>query len=450
MKISLKHYLNKIFLLSNWTNFRPSQILTFAAMKAEILTIGDEILIGQTIDTNSAWIAEQLYLIGIGTNRIVSISDTKKAILEAIDDSFSRADLIVMTGGLGPTQDDITKETLTEYFQTELITNQEVLEGITEFFSSRGKEMLEGNTLQADLPKDAVILMNTRGTAMGMWFEKQGKVLISMPGVPYEMQGIMREYGLEKLKTHFNPPVIIHRTVLTQGIGESFLAEQISDWETSLRNEGLSLAYLPSPGIVKLRISGFGARGNEGVIKDRIDYYIEELERRLSPIIFGRDKETLAGVVGMLLQKHGKTLSTAESCTGGYLAHLITSVAGASNYFLGSAVVYSNTSKVEILGVESKTITANGPVSEAVVKQMAEGARRRFGSTYALATTGVAGPESPYPEVAPGTIWLAIAGPNGTRASMHQFGKSRSRNITVSALTVLNWLRNEILTAELE
>ncbi len=419
-------------------------------MKAEILTIGDEILIGQTIDTNSAWIAEQLYLIGIATNRIVSISDTRLAIMEAIDDSFSRAELIIMTGGLGPTQDDITKETLTEYFQTELITNQEVLDGITAFFSSRGKEMLEGNTLQADLPKDAQILMNTRGTAMGMWFEKEGKVLISMPGVPYEMKGIMREYGLNKLKSFFNPPTIIHRTVLTQGIGESFLAEQISDWETSLRNEGLSLAYLPSPGIVKLRISGFGDHGSTSDIQNRIDHYIEELERRLSPNIFGRDKETLAGVVGELLHKKGKTVSTAESCTGGYLAHLITSVEGASRYFLGSAITYSNTSKVEMLGVESKTLNAQGPVCEAVAKQMAEGARRKFGSTYALATSGVAGPASPYPEVAPGTVWLAIAGPKGTKASVHQFGKSRSRNITVSALTVLNWLRNEILTAELE
>ncbi len=418
-------------------------------MKAEIITIGDEILIGQTVDTNSAWMAEQLHMIGIRINRIVSISDTREAILEAVDDSFSRAEIVLITGGLGPTQDDITKETLAEYFDTELEINQEVLDGISAFFASKGKEMLASNVKQAELPKAAKILINTRGTAMGMWFEKNGKVLISMPGVPYEMQGIMRDHGLPGLAGKFKTPTIIHRTVLTQGIGESFLAEKITDWEMALRNEGLSLAYLPSPGMVKLRLTGYATNGNGANIEARIGHYIGELERRVPEYIFGRERDTMAEVVGRLLMERGQSLSAAESCTGGYIAHLITAIPGASGYFKGSITAYSNVAKTELLGVEGNTISNHGAVSEQVVKQMAEGARRKFGTSYAIATTGVLGPEGGTAEIPVGTVWLAIAGPAKTRAQVFKFGKSRSRNITVSALTTLNWLRTEILSAGL-
>jgi nicotinamide-nucleotide amidase len=419
-------------------------------MKAEIVTIGDELLIGQTVDTNAAWMAEQLHMLGVRVNRIVSISDAREAILEAIDDSFSRAQIVLMTGGLGPTQDDITKVTLAEYFQTSLERNEDVLEGISAFFHARGKPMLDVNTRQADLPKAAQILINTRGTAMGMWFEKEGKVLVSMPGVPYEMKGLMNEQVIPRLKEKFNPPTIIHRTILTQGIGESFLAEKISDWETSLRNEGFSLAYLPSPGQVKLRISAYSVNGNKAETESRIAHYISELERRVPEFIFGREKETLAEVVGKLLQERGETVSTAESCTGGYIAHLITSIPGSSIHYMGSVVPYSNISKSELLGVDPRIISENGAVSEATVIQMAEGVRRSFGTTWAIATTGIAGPDGGTAEKPIGTVWIAVAGPGGTVAKKHIFGNSRSRNVTLSALTALNELRNEILSQGFE
>jgi len=419
-------------------------------MKAEIITIGDEILIGQTIDTNSAWLGEQLHLQGIRLNRIITISDAHQEIIRAVDESFSRADLVLMTGGLGPTQDDVTKETLAQYFGTTLVTHPEVLRGIQDFFASRGREMLEVNNKQADLPKDADILMNMRGTAMGMWFERNGKVLISMPGVPYEMKGIMRDHGFEKIRNYFKTEPIIHKTVLTQGLGESFLAEMISDWETSLRNEGLSLAYLPSPGMVKLRISGFASNGNAEAIEERIDTYITELRRRIPENAFGSDKQTLAEVVGSLLQERNQTLAVAESCTGGLIAHLITSIAGSSAHFLGGVVAYSNESKVNLLGVSAQTLASNGAVSEKVVKEMANGARDKFNATFAVATSGIAGPDGGTDEKPVGTVWISLAGPKKTVAKEFNFGKSRSRNVSISALAALNWLRNEIFNRELE
>jgi nicotinamide-nucleotide amidase len=417
-------------------------------MKAEIVTIGDEILIGQTIDTNSAWMAEQLHMIGVRTNRIVSISDTREAILNAIDDSFSRADIVLMTGGLGPTQDDITKETLVEYFDTTLEINEEVLEGIRSFFASINRPILESNIGQAALPKAAKILKNTRGTAMGMWFEKEGKILVSMPGVPYEMKGIMSDHVIGLLKSRFKAPEIIHHTVLTVGIGESFLAETLSDWETSLRNEGIFLAYLPSPGLVKLRLSAYASNGNAAQMETRIAHYITELERRVPEHVFGREKQTIAEVVGKLLIDRGQTLSLAESCTGGYIAHSITSIPGSSAYFMGSVVAYSNPAKAALLDVDADLIAKHGAVSEAVVRAMAEGARKKFNTTYAIATSGVAGPDGGTDEKPVGTVWIALAGPHGTHARIEKFGRSRERNITVSSLTALNWLRQEILAKE--
>lgn len=419
-------------------------------MDAEVITIGDEILIGQTIDTNSAWLGEELHLQGIRLNRIVTISDKRTEILRAVDDAFSRCDLVLVTGGLGPTRDDITKETLTEYFGTSLEMHAETLAKIEAFFTSRGRPMLDVNRRQAELPKGAQIIENRRGTAMAMWFEKDGKVLISMPGVPYEMKGIMRDYGFEKIRERFQTYPIIYKTILTQGIGESFLADKISDWETSLRNEGLALAYLPSPGIVKLRISGFANDSDARHIRKRIDYYIEELLRRVPEYAYGRDRETLGEVVGGLLRDRGATLAFAESCTGGFLAHHMTSVAGASDYFVGSAVTYSNEAKVRILNVHSATLEAHGAVSEEVVKEMAQGARGAFGATYAIATSGIAGPDGGTDEKPVGTIWIAIASHKKVEARKLELGNNRSRNITISALNALNWLRNEILAEDLE
>ena len=419
-------------------------------MKAEIITIGDEILIGQTVDTNSAWLAEQLHLIGIRLDRITSISDTRLAIRQAIDESFKRVDLILMTGGLGPTQDDITKETLAEYFDTTLERNTEILEAIDSNFRSKGLEMLESNRKQADLPKDARILRNTRGTAMGMWFEKEGKVLISMPGVPYEMKGIMRDHGLEMIKNTFPTKTILHKTILTQGIGESFLAEKITDWERSLRNEGIALAYLPSPGLVKLRLTAYAENGNKQRVESRMDHYIEELERRVPEYIFGRDKDTVAKAIQDLFQSRGFTLAAAESCTGGLIAHEITAIPGSSGHFLGSLVTYSNEAKMEILGVTRESLENYGAVSEQVVREMAEGARFRLKADYAISTSGVAGPDGGSEEKPVGTVWVAIAGPTKTITKLLKLGQSSDRNIRISMLSALNWLRTEIISGTFE
>lgn len=419
-------------------------------MKAEVITIGDEILIGQTIDTNSAWLGEQLHLIGVRLNRIVTISDTPEAIRESIVDSFNRADLILMTGGLGPTQDDVTKETLADYFGTTLERNQAVLDEIDSYFASKGLQMLESNRGQADLPKAAKILRNTRGTAMGMWFEKDGKVLISMPGVPYEMKGIMRDHGLQMLREFFPTKTILHQTIQTQGIGESFLAEKINDWETALRNDGISLAYLPSPGLVKLRLSAYAENGNKEAISQLMDSYIVELERRVPDYIFGREKDTVATAIQHLFQSRGLTLAAAESCTGGLIAHEITSNAGSSAHFLGSIVSYSNEAKVAVLNVKVDTLKNYGAVSEEVVREMAEGAKHKLNSDFAIATSGVAGPDGGTEEKPVGTVWVSIAGPKKTLAKCLNLGRSRERNIRISMLTALNWLRQEILSGSFD
>lgn len=419
-------------------------------MIAEIITIGDEILIGQTIDTNSAWLGEHLHLHGIRLNRISTISDSRDEIIHAIDESFSRSDLILMTGGLGPTQDDITKETLAEYFGTSLEMHEETLARIEAIFASNGRPMLEVNRQQAALPVGAEILKNRRGTAMGMWFERDGKVLISTPGVPYEMKGIMRDYGFDKLRAFFRTQPIIYKMIRTQGIGESFLADMISDWETALRNEGIALAYLPSPGIVKLRLSGFAENGNAEYINERIDYYVEEIFRRIPEYAYGIGNQTLGEVVGQLLAAQNQTLALAESCTGGMLAHQITVNPDASDYFLGSVVTYTNETKMALLGVSKTTLEEAGVVSEKTVMEMARGARKRFNATYAIATTGIAGPGGETDENPVGTIWIGISGPKKTVAKKINLGKNRSRNITVSALTALNWIRIKILAQDLE
>ena len=419
-------------------------------MKAEIITIGDEILIGQTIDTNSAWLGEQLHLIGVKLNRIVTISDTPEAIVDSIDDSFGRADLILMTGGLGPTQDDVTKETLAYYFGTSLERNTEILEAIDSYFNAKGLQMLESNRKQADLPKDARILRNTRGTAMGMWFEKKGKVLISMPGVPYEMKGIMTDHGLSMLQEFFPTKTILHQTIQTQGIGESFLAEKISDWETALRNDGIFLAYLPSPGLVKLRLTAYAENDNKEHVAGKIAHYISELERRVPEYIFGRGKDTVAKAIQDLFQSRGLTLAAAESCTGGLIAHEITSIPGSSAHFLGSMVTYSNNAKMTILDVKEENLEKYGAVSEQVVREMAEGVRKKLGSDFAIATSGVAGPDGGTEEKPVGTVWVSIAGKNKTLAKQLNLGKSRERNIRISMLTALNWLRQEIISGSFD
>jgi nicotinamide-nucleotide amidase len=413
-------------------------------MKAELICIGDELLIGQTINTNAAWLGEQLNMAGWRINRTICIADNRQDILDALEESASRASLVIITGGLGPTRDDITKSTLCEYFDSKLIVNEEALERIVGFFEKRGLPMLDVNARQAELPEVCNVIQNTRGTACGMWFEKNNVVFVSMPGVPFEMQGMITEEVLPRLSRHFNTPAIVHRTILTQGVGESFLAEKIKTWEDSLSNEGLGLAYLPSPGAVKLRLSAYGG-GTREELESRIGIKEGELIEIIGEHVYGFEKESLQTVIGHLLLEKKATLSCAESCTGGYLSHLITSISGSSQYFRGSVVCYDTLVKIDTLGVPEELIQRHAVVSEEVAKSMAENVRRKLNSTYGLSTTGIAGPDGATDLYAVGSVWIGLSGPRGTFAKLFKFGNSRERNIQVAANSALNLLRKEIL-----
>ena len=417
-----------------------------AMIYAEIVTIGDELLIGQTIDTNSAWLGEQLSLLGIHVRYRTAVGDVREDILDALQRAEKRVSLVLISGGLGPTRDDITKEVLCEYFDTHLVMNEQVLALITDFFTQRGLPMLESNISQALLPASCEAITNRRGTAAGMWFVKGQKVFVSLPGVPYEMMGIMEDGLLERIRNQFNPPAILHRTVLTQGVGESFLAEKISAWESRLREDGLSLAYLPSPGMVKLRISAYGIEREKA--ERMMQQKMNELEVLIGEVIFGYDRDTMALAVARLLKERNQTLSLAESCTGGFLAHLITSNAGSSEYFLGGVVSYTNPVKHHWLGVSQDLLSSVGAVSEEVAIAMAEGTRTATGASWGLSTTGIAGPTSDAQGHPVGSVWVAVAGPQGTKSRHFQFGKSRERNIIMAANSALQALRKEILALE--
>ena len=350
---------------------------------------------------------------------------------------------MILTGGLGPTNDDITKKTLCEYFNSTLILNEDVLEKITAYFQSRDLEMLEVNKDQAMLPNNCAILDNSRGTASGMWFEKNEVIVISLPGVPYEMKGIFSDVIIPKLKEKHLVSNVLNKTIKTQGIGESFLAEIIKDWEHELIENGLKLAYLPSPGIVKLRITAFGNRENE--LRNLIEKYVLKLVALIPDYIYGYDKDKLEQVVGELLSKKNASLSLAESCTGGNLAHMITSVSGSSSYFKGSIVAYSNTVKTDFLSVDSQLLIKHGAVSKQVVEQMAIGANLRFGTDYSIATSGVAGPNGGTEDKPVGTVWIAIAADEKVYSKKLTLGDNRERNILISSLSALNLLRLKLL-----
>lgn len=410
-------------------------------MKAEIITIGDEILIGQTIDTNSAWIAESLYTIGIAIQQINSIQDTPEEIAKALDESIERSNLILMTGGLGPTLDDITKSALANYFDTDLELNEEVLGKIEAYFESVGRPMLQVNVDQAKLPASATIVPNNLGTAAGMWFKKGDCDIISMPGVPYEMKGMMTDTIIPAISEKYNLPELTKTTVMVQGLGESFISERVQVWENSLADVGLKLAYLPSPGLVRMRITGNGDTDSQSLIDQKAD----ELMDLLPSYAYSKREEPLENVIGRLLQQKGQTLAVAESCTGGYIGHLITSVSGSSSYFEGGVISYSNEVKEEHLGVSRETLESFGAVSEEVVKQMSSGVRMKLGTDYGIAVSGIAGPDGGTKEKPVGTVWIAVAGPDRTVARVFSFGANRERNIRKSALTALNMLRKEIL-----
>ncbi|MBU3658555.1 MAG: competence/damage-inducible protein A [Flavobacteriales bacterium] len=412
-------------------------------MNVEILSIGDELLIGQTINTNASWLGQQLSSIGARIVKTVAVADTLEAIVNALDATEKDTNCVIITGGLGPTKDDITKHTLCSYFNTTLEIHQATLDKIEDYFAKRNRPMLETNRQQAALPIDCTILNNAYGTAAGMWFEQKGKVFISLPGVPYEMKGIMEEEAIPRLKEKFSLKSIYHRTALTQGIGESFLAEIIKDWENSIRDRGLGLAYLPSPGLVKLRITSYNGAEDAQII----DSYFDELQTLIPEALFGFENDTLPSIVGKLLKEKNLTIGTVESCTTGLLANQICSISGASDYFQGSLLTYSNKLKVKMAHVAAENIINFGAVSEQVAREMAEGGRKNLGVDVCISTTGVAGPTGGTDEKPVGLVWIAIALPNKTIARKFQFGDNRERNLQMTVWSALNWLRFELQTA---
>lgn len=411
-------------------------------MKSEIISIGDELLIGQVVNTNASWMASELNKWGIDVVQITAVGDNPEAIKNALDLAAQRAGLILITGGLGPTKDDITKKVLAEYFNSGFVFHQPTFEHIAKLFSARNYPLTEVNRKQAEIPDKCIPLENVNGTAPGMWFEKDGKVFVSMPGVPFEMKTLLTEEVIPRIRKQFKMGFISHKTIMTLGMGESMLAEKISAWEDSLPAH-IKLAYLPQPGMVRLRLTG---KGND---KEKLETEIGELSKKLQQIIpeliYGFDDISIEETIGLLLTRKGKTLSTAESCTGGYIAHLLTSIAGSSNYFVGSIVSYSNDVKTKQLGVKEADLQTYGAVSQQVVEQMAVGGRERLKTDYCLSVSGIAGPDGGTPEKPVGTVWIGLASEKGVHSQLFHFSEHRGRNIRRSALAALNMLRVELI-----
>lgn len=412
-------------------------------MLAEIITIGDEILIGQILDSNSKWIAERLNKIGVSVYQITSIQDDKQHILKALKEAQLNCDIVIVTGGLGPTKDDITKLTLTEYYNDELVFNVNIANHIEQMFKKANYPFTEVNKNQALIPSKCIPLKNEYGTAPGMWFQIDKNVLVSLPGVPYEMKGLMQNSVLLKLTETFHLPFIIHKTILTYGIGESMLAEKIEEWETNLP-QFISLAYLPSFGKVRLRLT---AKGKDSVILEKaISKVVKELSSVLGEIIIGYDEgETIEVEIGKLLTKKNQTLATAESCTGGNIAKIITSIPGSSNYFVGSIIAYHKNIKIIELGVGQDVVDQFSVVSKQVVEAMALGIQKKYNTSYAIATTGNAGPSVDVTGESVGTVVIGIATPKGVFSEKFFFGKPREKVIERSSTKALELLHKEIL-----
>lgn len=400
-------------------------------MLAEIITIGDEILIGQIVDTNSAWMAQKLNEEGIRVKQISSVSDNREHILKALAEAAGRADVILITGGLGPTKDDITKLTLAEYFNVGLVLNDEALINVEHIFKKYNRPLLEVNRKQAEVPQNCEIILNNNGTAPGMWFNVDGKIYISMPGVPFEMMYMMEDTVIPKLKTTLKLPVIIHKTILTVGEGESFLAERIADIENDLP-ENIKLAYLPKMGQVRLRLSAYG--DNETGLQQKLDEFTSRIVERVGHNVVAQQDIPLEKVILNYMAGKGLTLSVAESCTGGYVSHLLTQHAGSSEVFFGGAVTYSYDLKESVLGVKNETLYQFGAVSCETVTEMVEGTLRQFKSDYAVAITGIAGPGGGTEDKPVGTVWIAVANANKTVAKKFTFGNKRIQNIERSAV----------------
>ncbi|MBL7732735.1 MAG: competence/damage-inducible protein A [Chitinophagaceae bacterium] len=414
-------------------------------MNASIITIGDELLIGQTIDTNSAFIAQELNKTGIWVHRRVAVGDVYADIRLALDEEGSRSDIIIITGGLGPTADDITKPLLCEYFGGKLVVNEKVLAHVKHLFEKvfrRPGPILERNLKQAEVPDVCTVLHNARGTAPGMLFKKDGKIFISLPGVPHEMKGLMTNEVIPRLQEAFTMPAVVHQTAFTAGQGESQIAELLKDFEPALPPH-IKLAYLPNYGMVKLRLTSRGENKEE--TEKELAPYFDRLQELVKDFLVTNKDETLEQVVGHLLKMKGKTLATAESCTGGYIAHLITSIPGSSAYFNGTVVSYANTIKENVLGVKHDTLETAGAVSEETVLQMAKGALELMNTDYALATSGIMGPDGGTPEKPVGTVWIAAVTKERTETLQLHLRFDRQRNIMLTANAALNFLRRFIL-----
>jgi nicotinamide-nucleotide amidase len=410
-------------------------------MKAQIITIGDELLIGQTIDTNSAWMGSELNKLGFDVYRQNSVHDDYDDIMDILRQVTGKADVVLVTGGLGPTSDDITKKVFCDFFSSRMVVNMNVLSLIEDMMTRRGVPMNENSRRQAEVPEACNVLTNARGTAPGMWFEKEGTVFVSMPGIPYEMEYIMTEHVIPKLKKRFSSQVIIHRNIMTYGVPEAKLAEKLTGFEEALPGN-VKLAYLPRYGMIKLRLTATGSEIEP--LENTLIEQVKKLYVIIPDLIYADTEESLEMTIGRLLKEKKQNLCTAESCTGGKIASLITSIPGSSEYFKGSVIAYDNIVKQELLGVAGDIIKRNGAVSEEVVKNMAEGARRLLKTDFSVATSGIAGPDGGTEDKPAGTIWIAVSSSKGTVTEKHRFVQDRITNITRFAYAALNLLRKQI------
>jgi nicotinamide-nucleotide amidase len=405
---------------------------------AEIITIGDEILIGQIVDTNSAWMAVELNKIGVSVKQISSVSDDETHILQAFADAENRTDLIIVTGGLGPTKDDITKKTMFKYFGADGWKRDEAtLKVIEKIFAKYNAPLLETNKLQASVPNNCEVLLNDLGTAPGMLFRKNGKICISLPGVPYEMMNLMENTVLPKIVQEFNLPKILHRTILTAGVGESFLADKLADIENELPTH-IKLAYLPRMGQVRLRLSSLG--NNEKELANELNYFVEKIADTIPDNWIAKEDIPIEKVILDLMEVHKLTLSVAESCTGGSISEMLTQHPGCSAVFAGGGIVYANEMKVKLLGVSNNTLSKFGAVSEETVREMVNGALVNFTTDYAIAVTGIAGPDGGLPDKPVGTVWIAVANPQQTIVQKFIFGNKRQQNIERATINAFNLL----------
>lgn len=411
-------------------------------INASIITIGDELLIGQTIDTNSAWIGQELNKIGVWVRKRVAVGDVWDDIWKALEEEGNKSDIIIITGGLGPTSDDITKPLLCKFFGGKLVVNENVLNHVKDIFTRLNRPMLESNLKQAEVPDICTVLHNARGTAPGMLFKKVDKLFISLPGVPNEMKGLMINEVLPRLKKEFILPAIVHKTVFTAGQGESFIAERLKEFEASLPSI-IKLAYLPAYGMVRLRLTSRGENKNK--VEEELMPYFENLKELVKDVLVADEDEGLEITIGKILKGNGKSVATAESCTGGYIAHLLTSVPGSSVYYKGSVISYANEVKETMLNVSPDTLQKVGAVSEETVIQMVKGVIEKLNVDFAVATSGIMGPDGGSIEKPVGTVWIAAGNKEKTVSQKLFFRFDRERNIELTAQSALNMLRKFML-----